>query len=212
MGEPGDWIRAELGNEGRILSDPIGDKAFLTPTEVADLFKVSPVTVRQWAQKGLLAAQVTAGGHRRFLPDDLRRFAVERGIELGEASGPKLLVVDDNRQFNAYLIALLQTRCPDVATASAFDGFEAGRLVQQFRPSIMLLDIMMPGLDGIEVCRALKGDPESRDIKVIGMTGHYTPELENRVLEAGASMLLRKPFSGDDVIKACDLQAASNLA
>lgn len=189
------------------MTDRLSDKQFLTPTEVAELFKVSPVTVRQWAQKGLLPAQVTAGGHRRFAPDALRAFAVERGITLEgfEVSGPRLLVVDDNLQFNSYLIALFNTLCPDVATASANDGFEAGRLVQLFKPTLVLLDIMMPGMDGVEVCRRLQADAQNKSISIVAMTGHHTPELEARVLEAGAQQLLKKPFSGDEAITACGL-------
>lgn len=187
------------------MTDRLSDKQFLTPTEVAELFKVSPVTVRQWAQKGLLPAQVTAGGHRRFAPEALRAFAAERGITL-ETSGPRLLVVDDNLQFNSYLIALFNTLCPDVATESASDGFEAGRLVQLFKPTVVLLDIMMPGIDGVEVCRRLQADEQSKSIAIVAMTGHHTPELEARVLEAGARQLLKKPFSGDEAIAACGLE------
>ena len=54
-------------------------KNYYTPNEVAQLFMVSPVTVRQWAQKGLLHAALTAGGHRRFLHQELIRFA-EAGL------------------------------------------------------------------------------------------------------------------------------------
>lgn len=186
------------------MTDSLIEKQFLTPTEVAELFKVSPVTVRQWAQKGFLPAQVTAGGHRRFAPEDLRVFATKRGITL-ESSSPRLLVVDDNLQFNSYLIALFNTLCPEVVTASANDGFEAGRLVQLFRPSLVLLDIMMPGMDGVEVCRRLQADEQNKSIRIVAMTGHHTPELEVEVLEAGAQQLLKKPFSGDEAITACGL-------
>ena len=74
-------------------------KEFLTPHEVATLLMVSPVTVRQWAQKGLLAAQTTAGGHRRFAIETVAAFARERGIDLPGITA-RLLIVDDNRQFN----------------------------------------------------------------------------------------------------------------
>ena len=56
------------------------DKPYLTPNEVASLFMVSPITVRQWAQKGLLKAEVTVGGHRRFLRGEVERFAREHRL------------------------------------------------------------------------------------------------------------------------------------
>jgi excisionase family DNA binding protein len=52
------------------------NKAYLTPNEVAELLMVAPVTVRSWAQKGLLVAKVTPGGHRRFLKSDVERYCV----------------------------------------------------------------------------------------------------------------------------------------
>jgi excisionase family DNA binding protein len=186
----------------------VADKTVYSPNEVAALFNVSPVTVRQWAQKGLLEAQITAGGHRRFTLASLRRFAQERGVVL-PALEERLLIVDDNRQLNGFLVALFAAQCPDVPVASAYDGFHAGRMVQQFDPSVVLLDIMMPGIDGIEVCASLKRDPSTAHIRVIGMTGHHTPELEARLLHEGAETLLRKPFGNDEVIAACGFETTT---
>lgn len=166
---------------------------------------VSPVTLRQWAQKGLVKAQATAGGHRRFRRADLAEFAQERGIVLASAAddrGPTLLIVDDDRQLNGFLTALFTTRVPGITIRNAFDGFEAGRQVAQFTPAVVLLDFMMPGIDGLQVCESLKSNPETADIRVVGMTGHHTPELEARLLSAGAAVLLKKPFDASDVIEA----------
>ncbi|MEJ2132399.1 MAG: response regulator [Gammaproteobacteria bacterium] len=183
------------------------DKKYLTPTEVADLLLVSPITVRQWAQKGLLEARTTVGGHRRFSIDSVRRFAREMGRSgnLGEDDGRRILVVDDERSINKFLVDLLEERGGDVVVDSAFDGFEAGRKVATFRPDIVLLDIMMPGLGGIEVCRRLKSSVETMQIHVVAMTGFSDPELASKVLAAGADRFLRKPFKNDDVLEACGL-------
>ena len=184
------------------------EKGFLTPNEAANLLMVSPITVRQWAQKGLLEAQTTAGGHRRFARDVIVAFARERGIQLPN-SQQRLLVVDDNRELNAYLVALFGAHVPDLQISSAFDGFDAGRQVQAQKPTVVLLDIMMPGIDGIEVCRSLKDDPETAGIRVVAMTGYYTPELEKKILAAGAQVLLKKPFSSDEVLRECGFSQVS---
>lgn len=176
------------------------DRTHLTPNEVAALFSVSPVTVRQWSQKGLLEAETTAGGHRRYSREALVRFAASRGMRSPFAARERLLVVDDNRQFNDFLRVLFETECEGIEVASAYDGFEAGRLVQQFEPRVVLLDIMMPGLDGIEVCERLKADPLTNQIRVIGMTGHYSDELAHRMNAAGAETLLKKPFDSEQVL------------
>lgn len=184
------------------------EKGFLTPNEVASLLMVSPITVRQWAQKGLLQARTTAGGHRRFSRDVIEAFARERGIDIPSAR-QRLLIVDDNRELNAYLAALFGAHVPDLEISSAYDGFEAGRQVQAHKPTVVLLDIMMPGIDGIEVCRSLKDDPDTAGIRVVAMTGYYTPELEKKILAAGAKVLLKKPFSSDDVLRECGFSDVS---
>jgi excisionase family DNA binding protein len=183
----------------------VTDKGFLTPNEVASLLMVSPITVRQWAQKGLLEAQTTAGGHRRFAREVIEAFARERGIQLPQ-SQQRLLIVDDNRELNAYLAALFGANVPELEISSAYDGFDAGRQVQARKPTVVLLDIMMPGIDGIEVCRSLKDDPDTSYIRVVAMTGYYTPELEKKILAAGARVLLKKPFSSEEVLRECGFQ------
>jgi excisionase family DNA binding protein len=184
-------------------------KEFLTPNEVAKLLMVSPITVRQWAQKGLLAAHTTVGGHRRFAIEAVAAFARERGIELPGIT-QRLLIVDDNRQFNNFLADLFSTEVPGLPIHQAFDGFEAGRAVQQHRPSVMLLDVMMPGVDGLEVCRSLKSDSDTADIRVIAMTGHHSPDLERKMRSAGADVLLKKPFSAEEVLRECGFRSTSN--
>ena len=184
---------------------------YLTPNEVAGLLLVSPITVRQWAQKGLLEAQTTAGGHRRFARSEVERFAREKGIELPNQY-QKVLVVDDDRQLNNYLVALLETSVDDVQVHSALDGFEAGRMVQEHKPEIVILDIMMPGMDGVEVCRSIKADPLTRHALVVAMTGHHTTELERRVIDAGAKVLLKKPFSREDLRSECGLTSSIHTA
>ncbi|MEM7220994.1 MAG: response regulator [Pseudomonadota bacterium] len=186
---------------------PMEDTNWLTPTEVADALGVAAVTVRQWAQKGLLPARVTAGGHRRFDAAIVVEFARARGMPIGgvlrESSANRLLVVDDDERFNGFLCEALRSEHPELELSRAFDGFDAGRMVQRHAPAIVLLDIMMPGLDGIEVCRRIKQDPETARTRVIGMTGHHTDSLETRMLSVGAEVLLRKPFALHELFAAC---------
>lgn len=163
---------------------------------------VSPVTVRQWAQKGMIPALTTAGGHRRFLKEDVARFARERGMRL-PGNDRSVLVVDDDVQLNNYLVALLTTSVDDVQVHSAYDGFEAGKMVQQLQPEVVLLDIMMPGMDGVQVCRSIKADDTTAHAVVVGMTGHHSPGIEQRMLEAGAVTLLRKPFAAEELLEHC---------
>jgi len=179
-------------------------KEYLTPGDVAKLLSVSPVTVRQWAQKGMLKSRVTAGGHRRFTKEDVEQFACAYGHTLADqdADEARVLIVDDDRQISRYLKELLTTLPYNIAVETADNGFDAGSKVQVFRPDIVLLDLMMPWLNGFEVCSRLKEIPNTRDIRVIAMTGHPSKENVEKILSAGAEVCLSKPFEKETLLEA----------
>lgn len=183
-------------------------KDYFTPTEVAQLFMVSPVTVRQWAQKGLLRAALTAGGHRRFLRQELVRFAHERGLTLNWPTHGKtrLLIVDDDALLAAFLYEFLDGRPGIEAVEVAANGFEAGRKIHSFRPNLVLLDLMMPGVDGFAVCHNLKKDPSTHAIRVLAMTGYPSADNLERILGAGAEVCLQKPINTDQLLELLHVQ------
>ncbi len=178
-------------------------KEYMTPTEVGRLLKVSPVTVRYWASSGLLDAVTTPGGHRRFTRDEVLRFAHERGVAIDELNydSLRILIVDDDQQVTEVLKELLSTHTT-CTVEIAHDGFDAGRLVPIFHPHIVLMDVMMPGLNGVEVCRRLKSDPLYKHIKIIAMTGYPTADVCDGMINAGAVMCLPKPLNRKRLLSA----------
>jgi len=173
-------------------------KAVYTTFETAKLCHVSPLSIINWVNAGRLPAFRTPGGHRRIRREDLVRFMRENGIpipeDLREGSGrPKVLVVDDEASIREVIAEHLATRPNRYEVLTAADGFEAGRLVATFRPEVVLLDLRMPGLDGFQICRTIKADPESSSTIVIAITGFYSPETETRILECGAIRCFAKP-------------------
>ena len=188
-------------------------KPYLTPTDVADLLMVSPITVRQWAARGVLKAELTPGGHRRFLPQEVERFARERGVDLARSMAPltvRVLVVDDDPQALRFITELLLLY-PEIETATAQDGFNAGKMVHSFKPDVLLLDLFMPALDGFAVCRQLKQEPATRELRVLTMTGYPSPENLRRSLDAGAEACLGKPLDTHRLLELLT-GAASNRA
>jgi len=174
-------------------------KSVFTTFETAKLCHVSPLSIINWVNAGRLPAFRTPGGHRRIRREDLIRFMRENGIplpeELREGSGrPKVLVVDDEASIRDVMAEHLTTRANPYEVLTAADGFEAGRLVATFRPDVVLLDLRMPGLDGFQICRPIKADPDSASTIVIAMTGFYSPETEARILECGALRCFAKPM------------------
>lgn len=190
----------------------MSEKQLLTPTEVAKLLLVSPITVRQWAQKGLIESQSTPGGHRRFSLTAVQNFARQRGVSLDPApqdaepvSALRILIVEDDVQLRSFLVELFSSREQEVIVATAASGFEAGIKMQTFAPDITLLDLMLPGMDGIEVCKQLKAIDNMNSIRVIAMTGYYCSENVEQILAAGAETCLRKPLDISQLLTACGL-------
>ena len=107
----------------------------------------------------------------------------------------KILVVDDAADNVKLLACNLEDEGYAVATAS--DGPEALRLARTEHPDLMLLDIMMPGMDGTEVCRQVKADPELKDIPIIMVTAKHLDEDVVKGLDAGADDYVSKPVHND---------------
>ena len=185
------------------------EKAVFTTFEAAKLCHVSPLSIINWVNAGRLPAFRTPGGHRRIRREDLARFMRENGIplpeELRDGSGrARVLVVDDEAGIRNVIAESLSHRATPYDVMTAADGFEAGRLVATFRPDVVLLDLRMPGLDGFQVCRTIKGDSETASTVVIAMTGYHTQETEDRIVECGALRCLCKPIEPSAIATVID--------
>src|SRR6266496_3526328 len=103
----------------------------------------------------------------------------------------RVLIVDDTRANVDVLVGALQDR---YRLSVALNGEGALRIVQNNRPDLILLDIMMPGMDGYEVCRRLKTNPATRDIPVMFLTALDQVQNKTSAFEAGGADYVTKPF------------------
>jgi excisionase family DNA binding protein len=178
-------------------------KTHLTPNEVAQLLMVNPVTVRQWAARGLLRSLATPGGHRRFLLSDVEEFARSRGATPASRSSgrpDRVLIVDDDPQLGRFIADLVRSRDAHVETEIAVDGFEAGSKVESFRPHVLLLDLTMPGVDGYEVVRRLRARPTLNHIRIVAVTSTGGSDSAQGILAAGANACLSKPLNEEQLL------------
>ncbi len=111
---------------------------------------------------------------------------------------PRILCVDDEHQNISLLQAILIPRGYDVVTAA--NGLEALEKIQHERIDICLLDVMMPGMDGFEVCSRIKADDLHRNIPIVMITSLADRENRIRGIEAGADDFISKPFDGAEVL------------
>jgi excisionase family DNA binding protein len=173
----------------------------LTIPQAAEHCSVTRMTMWRWVKSGLLRASVTPGGHHRVLKEDLEAFLIQSGMSpLASKHFPrnKVLIVDDDPYIQKALRKLLTSF--QYETEIAGSGFEAGIKVTQFKPDLVILDLIMPEMDGFEVCRVLKMDPGTSGIKILALTGHGTAENCERIMEAGADDLLMKPVDPETLI------------
>src|SRR5579872_1956131 len=185
-------------------------KTHLTPNDVAQLLMVNPVTVRQWAARGLLRSVTTPGGHRRFLLRDVEEFARSRGSAPAPRSSgrpERVLIVDDDAPLGVFISQVIRSRDPSIEIQVARDGFEAGLKVESFRPHALLLDLMMPGMDGFEVCRRLRARPTLDHVRIVAMTGFPSPDNIERIMAAGADACLPKPLDSQQLLAELGLAA-----
>ena len=108
-----------------------------------------------------------------------------------------VLIVDDEPQVVEMLVDFLTHHPRSFKIETASDGYEALIKLGSQRPALLILDAMMPKLDGIEVCRHLKSNPETRTIRILGVTGH--PELAPALVAAGADLVLTKPLVLEEI-------------
>jgi excisionase family DNA binding protein len=165
--------------------------------DVAKICCVTPTTVIRWIEDGLIPAFKTVGGHRRVRREDLERVCRERGIPFNVPTGTevgRILVIDDEPVVLDLVRDVVKDLSVKFEVEVAKDAFDAGRLVATFRPQLIFLDLMMPGVDGFEVCTRLKKDPATTNTEVIAITGYYTEANMERILNAGAAACLRKPL------------------
>lgn len=184
-------------------TDRISDRGIriFTTVEVARRCGVTQRAVIYWIEQGKLEAYRTPGGHRRVEEPDLLAFMEQHGIGTRgngtKARGVRILVVDDDPEFVAMIRGVIEEEDDRYQVDSASSGFEAGCLVAEWQPDLVLLDVLMPDMDGIEVCKRIKRDPVQRRIRIVAVSAVLDPKAKEQILAAGAEEFLHKPFPAD---------------
>ena len=171
---------------------------------------VTPMTVRRWSNKNLLKTRTTPGGHRRFLRSDVEAFAEQRGMELppNTDTRKKILIVDDDDFVANYIAEILSDPKYDVISRVCSNGFEAGLEVKSFHPDVIVMDLMMPNMSGIDVCKILKNNPATKGVRIIGVTGYYSDNNVSDFIRAGAELCLKKPIDPKSLLESLGLDSS----
>lgn len=189
-------------------------KTVFTTGEAAKICKVSQQTIIRCFDNGSLKGFRVPGSRFRRIPrDQLYSFMRENKIPTDalESGKRKVLIVDDDVE----LVELLKDvfdRDGRFETRTANNGFDAGMGVKEFRPDVMVLDVMLPDINGKEVCQRVRSDKNLDAVKIICISGMVEQDKIAELIDAGADDFMNKPFTVDSLLeRACELLEIENV-
>lgn len=175
------------------------NRDLFTTGQAAEICRISQQTIIRCFDSGKLEGFRVPGSRFRRIPrDSLIRFMKENGIPLdnllkARPDKIKVLAVDDDPEIIELLTEALG-RDGRFEIRAASTGYEAGLMTQQFMPDVILLDYMLPDINGNVVCQTLKRNPEFSKIQIIIVSGVADQEQIQMLLQSGASDFIKKPF------------------
>jgi len=183
-------------------------KTVFTTGEAAKICKVSQQTIIRCFDNGQLKGFRVPGSRFRRIPREmLYKFMKDNGIPTDalESGKRKVLLVDDEPPIVEVITeALLADGRFEVRTAS--NGFDAGMMVKDYRPDLLILDVMLPDINGKEVCHRVRADPSMEDVRIICISGMIEEDKVQELKLAGADDFLGKPFDVDVLIEKMCIQ------
>ena len=178
-------------------------KTVFTTGEAAKICKVSQQTIIRCFDSGQLKGFRVPGSRFRRIPrDQLFAFMRDNGIPTDalESGKRKVLVVDDDRELVELIVDVLE-RDGRFETKTANNGFDAGMMVKEYRPDLIVLDVMLPDINGKEVCVRVRSDHSLEEVKIICISGMVEEDKIAELKAAGANDFLRKPFETERLIE-----------
>ena len=181
----------------------MGRKKAYSTAEAAGLLDCSAPAVIRWIEEGKIKAYRTPGGHRRILKKDLAAFAQVFGFPLSyeDAVYRRILVIDDEPEVLALVRKGLNSKMENIQVETASDGVSGLIKFGEVKPDLVLLDLKMPGMDGIEVISRLKADPKTSHVKMLVLSGHMSRGNMKKLKDLGIEDYLTKPFNIADLAK-----------
>ncbi len=176
-------------------------KELFTTGEAADICRVSQQTIIRCFDSGRVEGFRVPGSKFRRIPRaSLLKFMKDNSIpiEYLDSGKKKVLVVDDDPEIVELLVDCL-SRDGRFEVKCASSGYEAGMQTHQFRPDLILLDYMLPDVNGNVVCQTIKKNPEFADIVIVIVSGVVKQDQIEQLLKSGASDFIKKPFNITDM-------------
>ncbi len=171
-------------------------KTVFTTGEAAKICKVSQQTIIRCFDSGQLKGFRVPGSRFRRIPrEQLFIFMRDNGIPTDalESGKRKVLIVDDDQELVELIVDVLE-RDGRFETRSVNNGFDAGMMVKEYHPDVIVLDVMLPDINGKEVCHRVRGDLSLEDVRILCISGMIEEDKIQELKLAGADDFLHKPF------------------
>ena len=172
-------------------------KDLFTTGEAAEICRVSQQTIIRCFDAGRLDGFRVPGSRFRRIPrQNLIKFMKDNNIPLDsiESGKRKVLIVDDDAEIVELIVEVLE-RDGRLEVKTASSGYDAGMATQRFRPELILLDYMLPDVNGNVVCQTIRRNTEFENIKIIIVSGVVKEDEIAQLLKSGAEDFIRKPFN-----------------
>jgi excisionase family DNA binding protein len=183
-------------------------KTVFTTGEAAKICKVSQQTIIRCFDSGQLKGFRVPGSRFRRIPrEQLYSFMRDNGIPTDalDSGRRKLLVVDDDVDLVELLVDHFE-RDGRFDVRSVNNGFGAGMQIKEFRPDLVVLDVMLPDINGMEVCQLVRSDKSMDDVRIICISGMVEEDRIQKLRAAGADDFMKKPFDVDTLMsRVCQL-------
>ena len=178
-------------------------KTVFTTGEAAKICKVSQQTIIRCFDSGQLKGFRVPGSRFRRIPrEQLFAFMRDNGIPTDalESGKRKVLIVDDDEEL-VELIEDVLVRDGRFEVKTVNNGFDAGMMVKDYRPDIIVLDVMLPDINGKEVCQRVRSDKSMDDVRIICISGMVEEDKVGELKAAGADDFMHKPFEVEKLIE-----------
>jgi CheY-like chemotaxis protein len=177
--------------------------------EVANICGFKNQTAINWIKRGDIKAFTTPGGQYRVYPEDLLSFMESRNMKIPQelrsfrmknCSIRKTLVISAEEDSNLRIQQILSNHFPGFTVLLAFDGLEAGKLLAEERPGLVILDVSLPGFSEPTICKKIKNLLDGFSARILILAATRDNRIKAAILANGADAFLTKPLNDEELV------------
>jgi CheY-like chemotaxis protein len=193
-------------------------KKYFTTGEIARYCEVDINTVKNWIKAGDLEGFKTPSGHFRVARKAFIDFIKKQGFTFDpeyfgkEPDELDILLVDDDQTHLELMMYHLDKFYPDKKILSAKNGFDGYSIMHEKKPRLVLLDLFMPIIDGVEFIKVMRSNKKLDGIKLIVISGHLNKSIYKELRKIQVDIFLEKPVSEKEIKEACDSLLNSKMS